>query len=140
MNRKGVWIVVLAVTVLAAGGGGLLLGMGVSNGNNYEAPIAGNQLSSSEGEGWNKVHDAFQVISESYVEDVNEEDLYEGAIRGMLHELDDPYSVYMDRETAVEFTQSLGNEFEGIGAEVNMVNGSVTIVSPIQGSPAEEAG
>ncbi|MBM7631258.1 S41 family peptidase [Geomicrobium sediminis] len=140
MNRKGVWIVVLAVTVLAAGGGGLLLGMGVSNGNNYEAPIAGNQLSSSEGEGWNKVHDAFQVISESYVEDVNEEDLYEGAIRGMLHELDDPYSVYMDRETAAEFTQSLGNEFEGIGAEVNMVNGSVTIVSPIQGSPAEEAG
>ncbi|GAK02614.1 LOW QUALITY PROTEIN: carboxyl-terminal protease [Geomicrobium sp. JCM 19037] len=107
----------------------------------YDAPLSqGDSNSDGEGSGWDKVHRAFDVISEGYVEEVNEDELYEGAIRGMLEELEDPYSVYMDRDTAEQFTQSLGNEFEGIGAEVNMVNGNVTIVSPIQGSPAEEAG
>ncbi|OEH92216.1 S41 family peptidase [Bacillus solimangrovi] len=87
-----------------------------------------------------KISRAMQVISESYVEKVDEEKLVEGAIQGMLETLDDPYSVYMNKETAKQFTDSLDSSFEGIGAEVSMIDGKVTIVSPYKGSPAEKAG
>ncbi|PAM92621.1 peptidase S41, partial [Flavobacterium sp. IR1] len=59
---------------------------------------------------------------------------------GMLDTLDDPYSVYMDQETANQFVESLGSSFEGIGAEVSMTDGTVTIVAPFRESPAEQAG
>ncbi|GGC82874.1 peptidase S41 [Thalassobacillus devorans] len=87
-----------------------------------------------------KVEQAYNVIKENYVEEVDDKQLMEGAIQGMLETLDDPYSVYMDKETMEQFDQSIESSFEGIGAEVSMVDGKVTIVGPIKGSPAEEAG
>jgi carboxyl-terminal processing protease len=87
-----------------------------------------------------KVVQAFQLIKGSYVEDVKEEQLVEGAIQGMLTTLDDPYSVYMDKETAKQFSDTLDSSFEGIGAEVSMVDGKTIIVSPFKDSPAEKAG
>src|SRR4051812_23703720 len=69
-----------------------------------------------------KVVQAFQLIKGSYVEDVKEEQLVEGAIQGMLTTLDDPYSVYMDQEKAKQFNDMLDSSFEGIGAEVSMVD------------------
>lgn len=83
---------------------------------------------------------AYELISEKYVEEVDEKELLEGAIQGMLSTLDDPYSVYMDKQTTEQFTQSLGSSFEGIGAEVGMNNGKIIIVSPFKNSPAEKAG
>lgn len=87
-----------------------------------------------------KVEQAYNIIQENYVQDVGKQQLIEGAIQGMLETLDDPYSVYMDKETMKQFDQSIESSFEGIGAEVSMVDGKVTIVGPIKGSPAEEAG
>ncbi|MGI8315517.1 S41 family peptidase [Halobacillus mangrovi] len=87
-----------------------------------------------------KVAQAYNVIKENYVEDVDKKQLVEGAIQGMLDTLEDPYSVYMDQETMKQFNQSIESSFEGIGAEVSMVNDKVTIVAPIKGSPAEKAG
>src|SRR5699024_539777 len=75
-----------------------------------------------------------------YVEDVKTEDLTEGAIKGMLETLDDPYSSYMDAEMMKSFDQEIESSFEGIGAEVSMQDNKVTIVSPIKGSPAEKKG
>ena len=87
-----------------------------------------------------KFEKAMEIIQEQYVEDVSEEELLQGAIEGMLQSLNDPYSVYMDRETANQFMESLGSHFEGIGAEVSMTDGKVTIVAPFRESPAERAG
>lgn len=87
-----------------------------------------------------KFEKALGIIQEQYVEEVSEEELLEGAIEGMLRSLDDPYSVYMDQETASQFVESLGSHFEGIGAEVSMTDGKVTIVAPFRESPAERAG
>ena len=58
----------------------------------------------------------------------------------MVQTLGDPHSSYMDKKTAQQFTQSLDSSFEGIGAEVSMVDGKVTIVAPFKQSPAEKAG
>nr|WP_323125846.1 hypothetical protein [Gracilibacillus oryzae] len=87
-----------------------------------------------------KVVNAFTVIKENYVEEVDDSQLIEGAIQGMLQSLDDPYSVYMDAETMKQFNEQIESSFEGIGAEVSLVNGNVTIVAPIKDSPAEKAG
>lgn len=87
-----------------------------------------------------KVEQAFSLIKDNYVKDVEKSQLVEGAIQGMLDTLEDPYSVYMDKETMKQFNQTIESSFQGIGAEVSMVDDKVTIVSPIKGSPAEEAG
>ena len=87
-----------------------------------------------------KINQAKNYIKKHYVEDVKTEDLTEGAIKGMLETLDDPYSSYMDAEMMKDFDQEIESSFEGIGAEVSMQNNKVTIVSPIKGSPAEKKG
>ncbi|TSB48620.1 PDZ domain-containing protein [Alkalicoccobacillus porphyridii] len=87
-----------------------------------------------------KFEKALETIESQYVEEVDRQKLIEGAISGMVGELGDPFSDYMDQETANEFVESLGSEFQGIGAEVSMINGKVTIVSPFRESPAEQAG
>jgi len=87
-----------------------------------------------------KIKDAFHIIQNKYVDHVPSDKLIEGAIDGMISALDDPYSDYMDPVAAEEFNSALHSSFEGIGAEVSMQNGKVTIVSPFKGSPAELAG
>ncbi|WP_139491218.1 S41 family peptidase [Brevibacillus dissolubilis] len=87
-----------------------------------------------------KLKDAYEIIKGRYVHNVESDQLVQGAIQGMISSLDDPYSDYMDAKAAEEFNSSLHSSFQGIGAEVSMQNGRVTVVSPIKGSPAELAG
>lgn len=87
-----------------------------------------------------KVLHTFQLIQQHFIEEVEEEDLYEGAIKGMLDVLDDPHSEYMDIEVMERFEEQINSSFQGIGAEVTLRDGKVTIVSPIKDSPAEKAG
>ncbi|MFD1361669.1 S41 family peptidase [Lentibacillus salinarum] len=87
-----------------------------------------------------KVAQTYNLIKEHYLEDVEDQQLIQGAIQGMVASLEDPYSSYMDVESMTQFNETIESSFEGIGAEVSMVNGKVTIVSPIKDSPAEDAG
>ena len=87
-----------------------------------------------------KIEKAYDLISNEYVEQVDREKLLEGAIQGMLSTLNDPYSVYMDKQTAKRFSDSLDSSFEGIGAEIGMEDRKIIIVSPFKQSPAEKAG
>ncbi|AGK55671.1 S41 family peptidase [Bacillus sp. 1NLA3E] len=87
-----------------------------------------------------KISQAYELIKNRYVKSVDDKTLVEGAISGMLSKLADPYSVYMNKETAKQFNQTLESSFEGIGAEVSSVDGKIVIVSPFKGSPAEKAG
>ncbi|MFH1632250.1 MAG: S41 family peptidase [bacterium] len=83
---------------------------------------------------WNLVH-------EVYVDQpVSEEDLYYGALEGMLWALGDPYSIFLDPTLTDEFNQDLEGSFFGIGAEVDLRDGFIVVVSPLAGSPAEQAG
>ena len=66
--------------------------------------------------------------------------LSQGAIDGMLKALDDPYASYLSPQQYAMDSQEFRGYFEGIGAEVTMRDGRVTIVSPIPDTPAERAG
>ena len=63
-----------------------------------------------------------------------------GAIRGMLDSIDDPHAAYLDSGQYSMMRQDIQGYFEGIGAEVGVRNGLITIVSPIPDTPADEAG
>ncbi|WP_156855670.1 S41 family peptidase [Oceanobacillus sp. AG] len=106
---------------------------------NLEEKLNGDKSESLTGD-LQKVEQAYALIQENYVEEVDGNELVEGAIEGMLATLEDPHSSYLNLESMDEFNQQIESSFEGIGAEVSMVNGVVTIVSPIKDSPAEKAG
>ncbi|WP_077624797.1 S41 family peptidase [Sediminibacillus massiliensis] len=161
MNLKKSYIAVLLVAALLLGAVGAYAGIQLAkpedNGNTASEQQTGEQptdsfagmseeeqkqfLENMQGtEEMAKVTKAYNLIQESYLQEVDENQLIEGAIQGMLETLEDPYSVYMDKETVEEFNHSIESSFEGIGAEVSMVDGKVTIIAPIKDSPAEAAG
>lgn len=88
------------------------------------------------------VQDAYRIIRENYYGEYNEETLFEGAVAGMMATLGDPYSYYMDADSYAELQNDLNSEFTGIGATVSVDpnDNLLTIVAPVEDSPAEKAG
>jgi carboxyl-terminal processing protease len=83
--------------------------------------------------------DIFERIRAQYVEEVDEGDLIEAAIRGMLTSLD-PHSSYLSPDDAADMRVQTRGEFGGLGIEVTQEEGFVKVVSPIDGTPADQAG
>lgn len=63
-----------------------------------------------------------------------------GAITGMVSALGDPYTAFLPPKENQEFKEDLGGEFEGIGAQLGLTDGRVSVVAPLKGTPAEAAG
>jgi len=83
--------------------------------------------------------DIFERIRAQYVEEVDEADLIEAAINGMLTSLD-PHSSYLSPRDAADMRVQTRGEFGGLGIEVTQEDGFVKVVSPIDDTPADEAG
>jgi len=64
----------------------------------------------------------------------------QGAIRGMLAELDDPYTVFFDNKETSDFLSVLNGTFEGVGVEVALQDEGLVVISPLKDSPAQRAG
>ena len=78
-------------------------------------------------------------INKEYVEDINQSEVMDAAINGVLQSLD-PYSAYMSPESFENMQTETSGEFGGLGIEVSMEAGVVKVISPIDGSPADEVG
>jgi carboxyl-terminal processing protease len=83
--------------------------------------------------------DVYNQIRSGYVEEIEDSTLLEYAIQGMLMGLD-PHSVYLTEDAFQNLQDTTSGEFTGLGLEVGMEDGYVKIISPIDGSPAAEAG
>ena len=83
--------------------------------------------------------EVLEKIKKDYVEDVNQADVMDAAINGVLQSLD-PYSAYMDPKTFDEMETDTKGEFGGLGIEVGMEAGVVKVISPIDNTPASRAG
>lgn len=79
------------------------------------------------------------LVQQYYVEDVDTKKLVNGAIKGMLRELD-PHTNYMPAEIFKDFESETAGEFGGIGIEISVQNNILTIISPIEDTPAWIAG
>ncbi len=86
-----------------------------------------------------KFTDCLGIIEKTYVEDVPPEKLIEGAIRGMVSVLD-PHSAYLTKEGYKEMQISTTGSFGGLGIEIGIRDNVLTVISPIEGTPAFNAG
>ena len=83
--------------------------------------------------------DVFQRVQEQYVEEVTDKELIEAAISGMLQSLD-PHSSYLSAESYKDMQVKTKGTFGGLGIEITMEDGVVKVVSPIDETPAAQAG
>lgn len=83
--------------------------------------------------------DALDKVERGYVEDVESKELMYGAIRGMLTTLD-PYSMFLDEEEFKDFQVTTEGEFGGLGIQITVRDGVLTVVSPVEGTPAYDLG
>ena len=100
------------------------------------------QSSSSSAETYrllNLFGDVFEQVKTKYVEKVDDKQLIEAAINGMLTSLD-PHSSYLNMDNFEEMQVDTRGEFGGLGIEVTMEEGFVKVISPIYDTPAEKAG
>ncbi len=83
--------------------------------------------------------DALSTIQLDYVEEKSSKDLIYGALKGMLQSLD-PHSQFMDPDTYNEMKIETEGEFGGLGIEITIQDNLLTVIAPIDGTPAEKAG
>lgn len=83
--------------------------------------------------------DVLDRVKQEYVEDIDDKQLLENAIRGVLSGLD-PHSAYLDKEAFKELQVGTSGEFGGLGIEVGMEDGFIKVIAPIDDTPAQRAG
>lgn len=83
--------------------------------------------------------EVFGKIKQNYVEEVDDKELLENAIRGLLSGLD-PHSAYLDKKAFTDLREGTSGEFGGLGIVVGMEDGFVKVISPIDDTPAARAG
>lgn len=152
MSKLRVPITVFTVIILA----GLLFGSGFAVGAGYppfDRVLAGTSLKPASapvkgsngdlGSEFNVFWEAWRILKREYVEPERLKDpqkITYGAIDGMLDSLNDPWTAHLDAAQFKMETSDFQGSFAGIGAQVTKTNNQVTVVSPIDGSPAAKAG
>ncbi len=106
--------------------------------NQYNITFDKKDVSSENIKKFNQVKD---ILDGKYYEDVNKNNLIEGAISGMTHSLNDPYTVYFSKEQMQQFNEKTEGSYVGIGINVVMDNsGVLNVVEAFENSPAKKAG
>ncbi len=84
--------------------------------------------------------EVWRVLKDRFYQPLSDEELYTGALRGLVAGANDPYTVYFDQAESKEFAEDLEGSFDGIGAEIGIKDDQLQIIAPLAGTPAERAG
>lgn len=89
-----------------------------------------------------KTHEVLDVLNKNYFENVDDQALYEEAIRGMVAGIGDPYTSYFTKDEYASFTEKMEGSYEGIGVVVSYGDSEdiIVVVAPFKNSPGEKAG
>lgn len=112
-----------------------LLIVGISIGLLIQEQINENHLT-KEAEKFNEI---LNLTKNYYYEDVNSDELFQDAVNGMLSKLD-PHSIYIPTIEQKGIDEQFRGRFEGIGIEFQIINDTITVVSPISGGPSQSVG
>ena len=124
-------IIIILVTIAV----GIVIGYSVTN------KFDGNVSNITTDKDLKEFIDTYEDVVANYYGDIDKDKLINSAINGMMSELDDPYSMYMDEEITSDFNDRLYGNYTGIGAEISQLeNGDVIIYSTFENSPAQKAG
>ena len=121
------WGLIVLVAIISFLSGGWLLQRGVaSDGNVYQQARL--------------FDDVLGHVSTYYVDSIGETDLYQKATTGMLEELKDPYSVLLTGDDYKALTEQTSGNYAGLGIQIDVRDGWITVVAPLPETPAERAG
>ena len=95
---------------------------------------------SSSDDALDELVSTYDNIINNYYEDVDKEELIDAGIQGMINYLDDPYATYFSGDASDDFNEELSGTYEGIGIEVMLQDGVVSVSNVFQDSPADKAG
>ena len=114
----------------------------IVNGSFYARMLGGSASSVLDRKSIEKIDSLYSLIENTYLEPVDKEKILDGIYKGMLESLDDPYSVYYNKEEFAEMMSDASGTFEGIGAYLSQDPDTqeIYVVKPIKDSPAEKAG
>jgi carboxyl-terminal processing protease len=113
---------------------------GVIVGHVYDIPSIGTVPSTSATYDLDLVDEAMAQIQNSYVKKVPGRKLIQGAIKGMMESLNDPYTRYYTKSDFRFLQEESRGHFFGVGIELGLTDHNITVVSPIEGTPAFKAG
>jgi len=140
MPSKKLVIIVLILASLSVGGIGFYLGTYFSLAEKIIYPSVSSEPDTEVDcsvfwQTWNAIKEEFAGADQ-----LDNQTLIHGASSGLIQSLDDPYSVFFTPEEAKIFEEDLSGAFEGVGMEIGMKNSQLTIISPLEGTPAQKAG
>lgn len=144
-NKKIIYIVFGVVIIVLVFGGGFLLGRNsVSQPALHDRIFFNRELGKPETLDFSIFWEALRKLEDNYVDagKIDYQQILYGAISGMTDSLGDDYTVFMKPEKAESFVKSVsGNDsFEGVGMELGIKGKVLTVVAPIDGTPAQKAG
>jgi len=96
-------------------------------------------MSAEQEKGIQKFNTLLSIVNYAYVDTVNNSQMVDNAIVAVLKELD-PHSVYIPKDELQKMNEPLEGNFEGVGIQFNILNDTITVVSPISGGPSEKLG
>lgn len=128
----GIALIVLVIRVISMIANGTLLAaiLGNFGGSIFDMDVI------------DKTNEVYRIIETTYLDEIDKEKLQEGLIKGMVEGLEDPYSVYYNKEEFAEMMEDSSGTFEGIGAYLSQDPDTmeIKVVRPIRNSPAEAEG
>jgi carboxyl-terminal processing protease len=112
---------------------------------NIRNSLIGGQASASNGVDLNAFWRTWELIDSKYIPasstmDVSSQEKIYGAIEGMVSSLGDPYTVFLKPKANENFKESIQGNFSGVGMEVGIQDGVLTVISPLKNTPAEKSG
>lgn len=136
-SRSFIVILILAATF----GSGVFVGANVLS-RNVESSFQLPPILQDEELSFATVQQVWDILNTEYVgsNGLDHQAILQGAIRGMLGALEDPYTVFFDDTETSDFLQGLNGTFEGVGIEVSLEEEGLTVISPLKDSPAQLAG
>lgn len=84
--------------------------------------------------------EAWDTLHDKYIGNLDDKKLFYGAVQGMIQAAGDPYTSFADPQAAKQLQETLEGSFPGVGIEIGLKNGLITVIAPLDGSPAKEAG
>lgn len=139
LNNKKRWItwtiVIVILTNTLTFFGSKFISLSLPNGNVVVTRQNYNELLDFQ-----KLFTVRQRLYDYYDGNIKEEDLLNGAVKGMTSALNDPYTVYWDAKEYSDFNTQMEGDYSGIGVTVSNKDGKITIVNVSQDSPAKKAG
>ncbi len=141
MSAKRTALILLVFTVLSAFGAGYFLGS-LQRPDLPPEGVMNEELGKPQRVDFSLFWQAWNALEEKYVESekIDYKEMVYGAIEGMVSSLSDPYTVYMPPRESEIFKEDASGEFQGVGMEIGLRDGQLTVISPLEGTPADRAG